>query len=383
MTDKKCVHQNRVRNNKEALPTRKMTHNKNFQPMKKHVGPHKNNFRPMKNQYGQILTNHDYSPTQKCCKSATKHYKPIKNHAWHNTVPEYTVAQRGQPRNVANTRRSTSHAQRSQRSKKCNQEINERADTDDRYLSHLKSLTDQQHKQNIMKTPSIMKKQRNPVSKTTKSPYKSTRVQYLTPALLEQSNIKLLIGEQRIRHEAKLRKHDAMVVVEKQFFTALRNLYTWPMNSLILANIQEVQEFWELHLTKARNCSYKAETIDPNGGVLRYDIMFEIVNLESIRIGDFMNTFQKYHRTVQQDGDITDHSRCDNEMLAHFDTIQANVILDIAPLWVMESRRPPLTWYTFLSPSKFAFAPYRTEEDVLNERILAPEYYDSSGSNST
>ncbi len=69
-------------------------------------------------------------------------------------------------------------------------------------------------------------------------------------------------------------------------------------------------------------------------------------------------------------------------MLAHFDTIQANVILDIAPQWVEESRRPPLTWYTFLSPSKFAFAPYRTEEDVINERILAPEYYDSSGSNS-
>ena len=155
------------------------------------------------------------------------------------------------------------------------------------------------------------------------------------------------------------------------------------MDSLILANIIEVKDFWNLQLQTARTCSYKAETIDPNhNGELRYDIMAEIVKLESIRINDFMHTFQHYHDAMHQEGDITDHFRCDNEMLAHFDTIQANVILDIPPQWIEESRRPPLTWYTFLSPSKFAVSPYRTQDDVIKERILAPEYYDSSGSNS-
>jgi hypothetical protein len=287
---------------------------------------------------------------------------------------------------------STSHpnSRRDQRSKKCNNDRNERADTDNRYLSQLKSLTHQHQQtfQDNMKTPSIIKKLRNQVFKTSSpTPHKLStthkHIRYLTPALLEQSNIKQLIGVQRVRHQAKLHKRDAIIAVQTQFFTALRNLYSWPMDSLILANIAEVKDFWDLHLQIARTCSYKAETIDPNQhGELRYDIMAEIVKLESIRIRDFMHTFQKYHRAVQQDGDITDHFRCDNEMLAHFDTIQSNVILDIPPQWVEESRRPPLTWYTFLLPSKFAFAPYRTEDDVIKERILAPEYYDSSGSNS-
>jgi hypothetical protein len=360
-----------------------MTHNKNFQPMKKYVGPHKNNFRPMKNQYGQILTNHDYKPTQKCCKSATKHYKPIKNHAWHNTVPDYTVAHRGQPRkNVANTRSQTSHAQRGQRSKKCNNDRNERADTDDRYLSQLKALTHQQDTQkNIeMKTPSILKTLRNPVSKTSHSvPHKLSstikNVKYLTPDLLEQDNIKQLIGEQRLRHQAKMHKRDAIIAVQSQFFAALRNLYTWPLDSLILANIIEVRDFWELQLQTARQCSYRAETIDPNHyGELRYDIMAEIVKLESCRIADFLAAFQ-HHHNFMHDGDVTDALRCDNQMLSFFDPIQTNVILAIPPQWVEEARRPPLTWYAFLSRQEPA--------PVTTDRILAAEYYDSSGSNSS
>jgi hypothetical protein len=392
--EQKCVLQNTpVLNNSDRLSTKKMAHTNFIQPMKNHVGPHQNNFGPMKNHHGQNMTNQTSGLPEKCRKSGTQHFRPMKNHAWPHTVPNYPIVNTVHSRkNVPNTQGSTSHAhpRRSQRSKKCNHERNKRADTDDRYLSHLKSLTDPQHQQdiqkdkNIMKTPSIIKKQRNPVSKTSQSPYKSSRVQYLTPALLEQSNIKLLIGEQRLRHQAKLRKHDAIVAVQTQFFTALRNLYTWPMDSLILANIMEVKDFWELQLHNAQNCSYKAETIDPNHhGELRYDIMAEIVNLESIRINDFMQTFQHYHSAMHQEGSIIDEFKCDNEMLKHFDPIQSNVIMDIPPQWIEESRRPPLTWYTFLLPSQFAFSPYEPQDEVTKDRILAPEYYDPSGSNST
>jgi hypothetical protein len=363
----------------------RLTPEQNFSgPIKKRWTHRKTDFCPIKNRSGQFSSNQ-----RTHCESAKKNFRPTKSHAWHGTVPSYTVNMAHQRKDVPHTH-STSHAhsRKDQRLKKCNNDRNERADTDDRYLSQLKSLT-HQHQQDIMKTPSIIKKLRNPVFKTpSPTPHKLSSahkdVKYLTPALLEQSNIKLLIGAQRVRHQAKLHKRDAVIAVQTQFFTALRNLYTWPMDSLILANIIEVKDFWNLQLQTARTCSYKAETIDPNHhGELRYDIMAEIVKLESIRINDFMHTFQHYHDEMHQEGDITDHFRCDNEMLAHFDTIQANVILDIPPQWVEESRRPPLTWYTFLSPSKFATSPYRTKEDVIKERILAPEYYDSSGSNSS
>jgi len=337
----------------------------------------------MKNQYGQILTNHNFEPTQKCCKSTAKHYRPIKNDAWHKPVSYYTVAQRGQQRkHVANTRSQTSHAQRGQRSKQCNNDRNEKADTDDRYLSQLKALTHQHdiHKYINMKTPSILKKLRNPVSKTPHSvPHKLSSkikdVKYLTPDLLEQDNIKQLIGEQRLRHQAKMHKRDAIIAVQSQFFAALRNLYTWPLDSLIMANIIEVRDFWELQLQIARKCSYRAETIDPNHyGELRYDIMAEIVKLESCRITEFLAAFQHYHDFMHA-GDITDELRCDNQMLSFFDPIQTNVILAIPPQWIEEARRPPLTWYAFLSRQQ--------PEPVTTDRILAQEYYESSGSNSS
>ena len=130
-----------------------------------------------------------------------------------------------------------------------------------------------------------------------------------------------------------------------------------------MANIIEVRDFWELQLQTAKNCSYRAETIGPNHyGEQRYNIMTGIVKLESIRITEFLETFQHFH-DLMHNGDITDELRCDDQMLTFLNPIQTNVILAI----------PPLTWYAFLSPSTAI---------KVKDWILAPEYYDSSGSNS-
>ena len=137
--------------------------------------------------------------------------------------------------------------------------------------------------------------------------------------LVEQENIKKLIGAQRSRQQAQIAKRDAIIAVQSQFFTALRNLYTWPLDSLILANIIEVRDFWELQLQTAKQCSYRAETIDPNHyGELRYDIMAEIVKLESCRITEFLAAFQHYHDFMHS-GDTSNELECDNQMLSFFD----------------------------------------------------------------
>jgi hypothetical protein len=147
------------------------------------------------------------------------------------------------------------------------------------------------------------------------------------------------------------------------------------LDSLILADIIEVRDFWELQLQTAKQCSYRAETIDPNHyGELRYDIMAEIVKLESCRITEFLAAFQHYHDFMHS-GDTSNELECDNQMLLFFDPTQTNVILSITPKWIEEAHRPPLTWYAFLI--------HQTPEEVIKHRILAPEYYDSPGSNST
>jgi hypothetical protein len=360
MKTPRCVPQISPVPNDDRLSTKSLTHTKKFQPMKNSVGLHTQNLQPRKTDVGLHQNN----------------FWPTKNHARHYTVPNYHNAHVAHPRttnNVHNAHDSNSRARPNQRSKPRRYD---RSDTDNRYLSHLKSLTTQQGN---MKTPSIIKKMRNPIAKTDRpTPHKMSSqykdVKYLTPALLEQRNIKLLIGEQRLRHQAKLHKRDAIIAVQTQFFSALRNLYTWPLDSLIMANIIEVRDFWELQLQTAKNCSYRAETIDPNHyGELRYDIMAEIVKLESIRITEFLETFQHFH-DLMHDGDITDELRCDDQMLAFFTPTQTNVILAIPPQWIEETRRPPLTWYASLSQSKAI---------KVEGRILAPDYYESSGSNSS
>ena len=136
-----------------------------------------------------------------------------------------------------------------------------------------------------------------------------------------------------------------------------------------MADITEVRVFWELQLLTAKQCAYRAETIDPNHyGELRYDIMAEIVKLESCRITEFLAAFEHYQGFIRS-GNITDEQECDNHILPFFDPTQTNVIQAITPRWIAEARRPPLTWYAFLT--------HQTPEEITKERILAPEYYDS------
>jgi hypothetical protein len=224
-------------------------------------------------------------------------------------------------------------------------------------------------------TSSILKKMRNPVAKTRSVPHKLSSphrdVKYLTPQLMEQANIKALISAQRNRQQAQMAKRDAILTVQEQIFTALRNLYTWPVDSLIMADINEVRDFWEHQLLTAKQYSYRAETIDPNHyGELRYDIMAEIVKLESCRITEFLAALEHYQGFIQS-GDLTDERECDNIILSFLDHTQTNVIQDITPRWIAEARRPPLTWYALLT---------HQSPEKITERILAPEYYDSSES---
>ena len=83
----------------------------------------------------------------------------------------------------------------------------------------------------------------------------------------------------------------------------------------------------------------------------------------------------RHYHDLMHTGDVADELQCDNQMLTFFDPIQTSVILAIPPQWIEEARRPPLTWYAFLS---------RQAPDAVTKcRILAPEYYESSGSNSS
>ena len=163
-------------------------------------------------------------------------------------------------------------------------------------------------------------------------------------------------------------KRDAIIAVQEQFFTTLKNLYSWPADSLIMADMNEVLNFWEHQLLTAKQCAYRAETIDPNHyGELRYDIMAEIVKLESCRIHEFVEALRHYQDFIKS-GDMTDERACDNVILSFLDETQTNVIHDTTPKWISDARRPPLTWYALLthqSPAK------------ITERILAPDYYDS------
>jgi hypothetical protein len=90
------------------------------------------------------------------------------------------------------------------------------------------------------------------------------------------------------------------------FFDALHQLCTWSVHNLTFASTIDLYDAWNVNLTEARRCAlYRAETIDPNHhGHLRYDIMCEIVKLESHRIQDFLDSFDhskhdlwyRYHR---------------------------------------------------------------------------------------
>ena len=81
---------------------------------------------------------------------------------------------------------------------------------DDEYLSQLQKLSEQQQDIQKMKPPSSTKSRRNPII---------SRPKKLKATSLEERNIKLLIGEQRRLHNAKMLKRDALIDVQAQFST--------------------------------------------------------------------------------------------------------------------------------------------------------------------
>ena len=83
----------------------------------------------------------------------------------------------------------------------------------------------------------------------------------------------------------------------------------------------KVRNHWFTHIEDARKCAYRAETIDPDyPGQMRYDLMIEIVNLETRRINDFLSAFDHY-RSIIYSPDITedDESYCDQTMISYLD----------------------------------------------------------------
>ena len=188
---------------------------------------------------------------------------------------------------------------------------------------------------------------------------------------------KILRDDQRSQH-AFLATRDAVINVQAQFFDALRHLYTWPLKQLTFGITAEARDHWAHHLEEARKCAYRSETIDPNyPGPLRYDIMLEIINLETRRINEFLSAFDHYSALINthdiNEEDQDDESYCDQTLLSYLDQIQTNVVLSIPPKWIEDARRPPLTWYGFLSPER---KPNFLEILPREEQILAPAYYE-------
>jgi hypothetical protein len=181
----------------------------------------------------------------------------------------------------------------------------------------------------------------------------------------DRRNIQFLISDQHRNHNAKMAKRDALVKTQAAFFDAIQYLYTWPSEHLAFATGIHVKDFWEHHLDAARQCAYKAETIDPNqSGSIRYDIMAEIVKLEEHRLNGFLTKFENLQQELCNENDNLDEKECDQHMIDRLNDIETDVILSVLPKWIAETRRPPLTWYSFLETENFN-----------NDRILAPEYY--------
>jgi hypothetical protein len=205
------------------------------------------------------------------------------------------------------------------------------------------------------------------------------------PVFMTRSHNKAHQAERKIRtilqhhHQDQelLAKRDAVIDVQTDFFSALRKLYTWPLDSVTFANSADAGKSWDKNLTTARQCAYRAENIDPHySGHMRYDIMCEIVQLETKRIQEFIATFDHY-QDLLYDTEITDtdESYCDDLMLSYLDENQSDVIKCIPPTWIEEARRPPLTWYGFLCPTPELAKPFM-EGPPLDQRLLDSTYYE-------
>ena len=93
--------------------------------------------------------------------------------------------------------------------------------------------------------------------------------------------------------------------------------------------------------------------------------MAKIVQLEERRLNGFLSKFEFLQEDICNETANLEEKECDDHMIARFNDIETDVILSILPPWIEETKRPPLTWYSFLAPDS-KFNP---------ERILAPEYY--------
>jgi hypothetical protein len=181
---------------------------------------------------------------------------------------------------------------------------------------------------------------------------------------MEEHNMRILLEDVSRLHKNRVIKRDAIIEVQAHFFEHMEQLYTWPLDTFTFAQAAKAQDYWTHHIREAERCAYRAETIDPDHyGDLRYDVMCEIVILETRRIKEFMTAFHHYREMIYADAvHMENESYCDNIFLSYLDDIQSNVIRKIIPAWITETRRPPLTWYGFLHKH--------------DERLLAPEYYD-------
>jgi hypothetical protein len=92
--------------------------------------------------------------------------------------------------------------------------------------------------------------------------------------------------------------------------------------------------------TKREDAPTGQETIDPNHfGHLRYDIMSEIVMLETRRIEEFLQSFDHYKAIICDDDIIEDdETYCDAEMIYYLNDVETNVVL--GPHSAMGHRSP-------------------------------------------
>ena len=164
---------------------------------------------------------------------------------------------------------------------------------------------------------------------------------FSTPNTTKQScggdrrNIQLLISDQHRNHNAKMQKRDALVKTQAAFFDAIQYLYTWPSEHLAFATGIDIKDFWEHHLDAARQCAYKAETIDPNqSGTFRYEIMAEIVKLEERRLNGFLTKFENLQQEICNKNANLEEKEGDDHMIDRLNDVETDVILSVLPTWI-------------------------------------------------
>ena len=321
-----------------------------FRPIKNMIGPTQRVFRPTKNNQEGKFKNRT-SQRMGLMDQSQDAYSNMRSQTAKISTTRTVPGQRAQPNLERHDSQQTN----------C---MGIRKQQDDEHLSQLKLLSKQHLQHTKMKAPSSYTNSRNPLlARPNKAKERKT----------EEHNIRILIAAQRRQQQAKLHKRDALVEVNAEFFNALEHVYSWPTNRLIFACATELRKYWTTHLETARRCAYRAENIDPdNHGQIRYDIMVEIVKLETIRIEEFILAFSLFRSFLQEnDMSETDETFLDDRMLSYFNPVQCNVIMDITPQWIEQARRPPLTWYGHNVRRNYP-------DPAIEDRLLDPVYYELS-----